>query len=297
MPGLSIDTSSLRRYHSFMMHEKLPHGKLAVKLIALDLDDTLLNRDLTISPRTVSALRAAAARGIFVVICSGRAESGILPFVRRLDIAGLQTGRYVIALNGAVVFDLHTREPLFSKKLDGDVLLEIFCEAEKRGLCAQVYSASTIYASVDTKWSHLDSDISGLPLKVVDDFPSFLKRGYAKMLISADPKDIDDFIPFLREKFRGKADFFISKPFFLEVMPPDCGKGEAVLYLAQKLGIARSETMAFGDSMNDESMLRMTAHGVAMLNGLPQIREAAAYVTRKSNDEDGIADFLEAFVL
>ena len=117
------------------------------------------------------------------------------------------------------------------------------------------------------------------------------------MLISADPKDIDDFIPFLREKFRGKADFFISKPFFLEVMPPDCGKGESVLYLAQKLGIDRSETMAFGDSMNDESMLRMTAHGVAMSNGLPQIREAAAYVTRKSNDEDGIADFLETFVL
>lgn len=117
------------------------------------------------------------------------------------------------------------------------------------------------------------------------------------MLISADPTDIDKFIPALREKFRGTADFFISKPFFLEVMPSDCGKGEAVLYLAQKLGIEQSETMAFGDSMNDESMLCMTAHGVAMSNGLPQIRKAAAYVTRKSNDEDGIADFLEAFVL
>ena len=279
------------------MHEKLPDGKLAVKLIALDLDDTLLNRDLTISPRTVSALRAAADRGIFVVICSGRAESGILPFVRQLDIAGLEAGRYVIALNGAVVFDLHTRRALRSKKLDGGVLFEIFCEAEKRGLCPQVYDDSTIYASIDTKWSRLDSDISGLPLKVVDDFPSFHKRGYAKMLISADPKAIDDFIPVLREKFSGKADFFISKPFFLEVMPPNSGKGEAVLYLARTLGIERSETMAFGDSMNDESMLRMTAHGVAMSNGLPQIRDAAAYVTRKSNDEDGIADFLEAFVL
>ena len=279
------------------MHEKLPDGKLAVKLIALDLDDTLLNRDLTISPRTVSALRAAADRGIFVVICSGRAESGILPFVRQLDIAGLEAGRYVIALNGAVVFDLHTRRALRSKKLDGGVLFEIFCEAEKRGLCPQVYDDSTIYASIDTKWSRLDSDISGLPLKVVDDFPSFLKRGYAKMLISADPKAIDDFIPVLREKFSGKADFFISKPFFLEVMPPNSGKGEAVLYLARTLGIERSETMAFGDSMNDESMLRMAAYGVAMSNGLPQIRDAAAYVTRKSNDEDGIADFLEAFVL
>ena len=66
--SILIDTSPRRRYHLRMMHEKLPHGKLVVKLIALDLDDTLLNRDLTISPRTVSALRAAAARGIFVVI-------------------------------------------------------------------------------------------------------------------------------------------------------------------------------------------------------------------------------------
>lgn len=293
----NIDTGALERYHLLMMHEKLPHGKLAVKLIALDLDDTLLNTELKISPRTVSALRRAAALGIFVVIASGRPESAILPFVRALDIAGLEAGRYILALNGAVIFDLHERRTIFSKKVSGDVLERIFFEAHDRGLCAEIYDGSIICVSEETKWSRIDADLSGLTLKVVRDFPSLVKNGYAKMILSADPKDVDSFLPVLREKFSGAADFFISKPFFLEVMPLGCGKGEAIAFLSDRLGIDRNETMAFGDSMNDESMIRMSGHGVAMLNGLAAIRDAAAYVTRKTNDEDGIADFLEAFVL
>lgn len=293
----NIDTGTLERYHLLMIHEKLPHGKLAVKLIALDLDDTLLNTELKISPRTISALRRAAAQGIFVVIASGRPESAILPFVRALDIAGLETGRYILALNGALIFDLHERRPIFSKKISGDVLEQIFFEAHERGLCAEIYDGSIICVSEETKWSRIDAELSGLTLKVISDFPARVKNGYAKMLISADPKDVDAFLPVLRKKFSGAADFFISKPFFLEVLPPGCGKGEALAFLSDMLGIDRSETMAFGDSMNDESMIRMSGHGVAMSNGLTAIRDAAAYVTRKTNDEDGIADFLEAFVL
>lgn len=293
----NIDTGTLERYHLLMIHEKLPHGKLAVKLIALDLDDTLLNTELKISPRTISALRRAAAQGIFVVIASGRPESAILPFVRALDIAGIETGRYILALNGALIFDLHERRPIFSKKISGDVLEQIFFEAHERGLCAEIYDGSIICVSEETKWSRIDAELSGLTLKVVRDFPSLVKNGYAKMLISAAPEDVDSFLPVLRKKFSGAADFFISKPFFLEVLPPGCGKGEALAFLSDMLGIDRSETMAFGDSMNDESMIRMSGHGVAMSNGLTAIRDAAAYVTRKTNNEDGIADFLEAFVL
>ena len=78
---------------------------------------------------------------------------------------------------------------------------------------------------------------------------------------------------------------------------PECGKGEAVLWLADRLGIPQSQTMAFGDSMNDETMIRKTAYGVAMSNGLPYIQEIAKFVTRKSNEEDGIGDFIEEYVL
>lgn len=85
--------------------QKLPDGKIAPKLIALDLDDSLLNNKLLISDRTVEVIKKAAAQGIYIAICSGRSPSAILPFVRRLDVAGTEQGRYAVASNGSVVVD------------------------------------------------------------------------------------------------------------------------------------------------------------------------------------------------
>jgi HAD-superfamily hydrolase, subfamily IIB len=276
---------------------KLPSKKLDVKMIALDLDDTLLNRELKITPATVTALQKAAAKGIYIVLCSGRAEDAILPYVRQLNIAGFQAGRYLIAINGAEVFDLHTRLPIMARKLSADVLRFVYEEAKKRGLPVQVYDSSTIYASVDNKWTQVDAQMCGLRLQIVKDFYEFMEKGHPKMVVPAEAADVAHFLPFLQEKLAGRAEVFISKPYFLEVMPPDCGKGQAVLWLAERLGIQQAQTMAFGDSMNDETMLRMTEHSVAMCNGLAYIAETAKYVTRKSNNEDGIADFIEEFVL
>jgi Cof subfamily protein (haloacid dehalogenase superfamily) len=275
---------------------KVPSGKLAVKIIALDLDDTLLNRNLKITPRTVAALRKAAGNGIFIVLCSGRTENAILPFIRVLDIAGMQTGRYLIAVNGASVFDLHTRLPIYTRRLSSEVLQFVYHEAAARGLPAQVYDPSTIYASVDNDLTRLDSKLCGLRLKIVDDFSTFIAGGFPKMVIPADPEKIKDFLPYLQHELSGRAEVFISKPYFLEVMPPGCGKGEALLWLADKLALPQAQTMAFGDSMNDESMIVKAAYGVAMCNGLPEIQEKADFITRYSNEEDGIADFLETYV-
>lgn len=89
--------------------------KLSPKLIALDLDDTLLNKETQIPEENVKALQKCAEKGIYVVLCSGRAEEGILPFVRKLDIAGKQAGRFLIAINGCSVFDLHLRQQIFKR--------------------------------------------------------------------------------------------------------------------------------------------------------------------------------------
>ena len=96
--------------------------KLDVKLIALDLDDTLLNENREISDENVEVLRKCAEKGIYVVLCSGRAEDAILPFIRRLEIAGKETGRYLIAINGCSIFDLHTRTQIFCKKVEPEIL-------------------------------------------------------------------------------------------------------------------------------------------------------------------------------
>lgn len=277
--------------------QKLPNSKVAPRLVALDLDDSLLNNELLISDRTVAAVQKAAEQNIYVVICSGRSPSAILPFVRRLDLAGTEQGRYAVASNGSVVVDLHKREEIYSAKVDGDVLAQAKKAADKVGLPCQVYSSSMVYASVDNEYTRMDSKLTGVPSEVVPDFENFVKSGFAKMMVPGDPKILVGLQKELAARFEGRAVVLISKPYFLEILPANCGKGEALEFLCGRLGINMKDVMAFGDSMNDESMIVKCGLSVAMSNGLDKIKDEAAFVTRLTNDQDGIADFVEQFVL
>lgn len=269
--------------------------KLDIRLIALDLDDTLLNNNREITDVTVAALRECAERGIYVVLCSGRAEDAILPFVRRLEIAGKEAGRFLIAINGCSIFDLHKRQQIFCRKVEADVLIRTNQIAELRGLRSEVYTPDTIYYREETKWTKLDVDMCGLKGARVDD--SFLKKGFTKMLVPGEPADLLELQKELRLEFGQRAVIFTSKPYFLEILPPNCGKGEAVSWLAKELGFGMDKVMGFGDSMNDESLIRMAGHGVAMCNGLGAIKNIARYVTEFDNNHDGVGEFIKKHVL
>lgn len=276
---------------------KLPEKKLDIKLIALDLDDTLLNNNREISDKNVEMLRRAAALGIYVVLCSGRAEDGILPFVRRLDIAGMEAGKYLIAINGASVFDLHKRLQVLAKKVPGETLLMANDEAEKIGLRSEVYTPDTIYYAEETQWTKIDVDLCKIKGEEVPNYEHFLTRGFSKMLIPGEPEKVQVLQQRLKEVLGDKAVVFTSKPFFLEIMPPECGKGEAIKWLAEYLHIPMEQTMCFGDGMNDESMIRMCGNGVAMKNACQYIQDAARYVTELDNNESGVGDFIQKYVL
>ncbi len=276
---------------------KVPENKLDIKIIALDLDDTLLCSKLFITEKTVEALQNACKKGIYIVLSSGRTEYGIFPHVHNLNIAGSEYGRYIIAINGSAVFDLHTRQCVYSRCVDSEVMHLAYEMAKERGLPAQVYGSDVIWASYDNEWSRKDCILCGSRLEIVDDFASFINKPFPKLLIPAEEKKIAEFTPVLKKALEGKAEVFISKPYFLEVMPYDCGKGQALRWLCNHIGIERDRVMAFGDSMNDESMLTFARHGVAMCNGLGYIKEIASYVTLKDNENDGIADFLNKYVL
>lgn len=271
--------------------------KLDVKLIALDLDDTLLNDDREISDGNVKALRECAERGIYIVLCSGRAEDAILPFVRRLEIAGKQAGRYLIAINGCSIFDLHKREQIFCRMVEPEMLIRANQIAEARGLRSEVYTPDTIYYREETEWTKLDVDLCGLKGAKVDDYDEFLKRGFTKMLVPGKPEVLLDLQRELRSEFGERAVIFTSKPYFLEILPPNCGKGEAVSWLSKELGFGMEKVMGFGDSMNDESLIRMTGYGIAMCNGLEEIKKAARFVTDLDNNHSGVGDFLQKHVL
>lgn len=277
--------------------EKLPSSKLNVKLIALDLDDTLLNKQAQVSDRNVRALQRAAAVGIYIVLCSGRAEDAILPFVRRLNLAGLNEGRFLIAVNGASVFDMHERLRIHECLVRPEVLQRANSIAEETGFKTEVYDATSIYMEEMNEWTELDVKLCNLKGVVVPDYKNFLGKGFQKMLIPGEPEKLLELQKKLKAELSSSANIFISKPYFLELLPPECGKGEAVSWLSNHLGIPVENTMGFGDSMNDESMIRMCGFGVAMENALPAIKDCADFVTEFSNDEDGVADFIEKFVL
>ncbi len=202
-------------------------SKLYVKLIAFDLDDTLLNDKRQITDDTVLALRECAEKGIYIVLCSGRAEDAILPFVRRLEIAGKEAGRFLIAINGCSIFDLHKREQIFCRKVEPEILLRANQIAEEYGLKSEVYTPDTIYYSQETKWTRLDVDMCGLKGAEVQDYEEFLKKGFTKMLIPGEPSELLKLQDILRKEFGERAVIFTSKPYFLEILPPNCGKGEA----------------------------------------------------------------------
>ena len=271
--------------------------KLNVKLIALDLDDTLLNDQRQITQETVDALKDCARKGIYIVLCSGRAEDAILPFVRRLEIAGTEYGRYIAAINGCSIFDLHQRQQIFCCKVESDILLRTNQIAESKGFFTEVYTPDTIYYKACTKWTKLDVDLCGLKGCQIDDYETFLQQRFTKMLVPGEPSALLKLQSQLRDEFGDRAVIFTSKPYFLEILPPNCGKGEAITWLAKHIGIDPAQTMAFGDSMNDESMIRLCGYGVAMKNGLEEIKNIANYITEKDNNHDGIGDFLRKYVL
>jgi hydroxymethylpyrimidine pyrophosphatase-like HAD family hydrolase len=101
----------------------------------------------------------------------------------------------------------------------------------------------------------------------------------------------------IRTYLGGDINLFTSKPYFLEIMPKEAGKGTALARVAQMLGIEQKAVMAIGDSMNDEGMIRWAGTGVAMANADERLKKIADMVTERSNEDDGVADIIEQYLL
>lgn len=267
------------------------------KIIAIDLDDTLLKEDISISDYSVSVLQKAASQGYYITLASGRTDNAILPYVRRLDIAGTEQGRYIISQNGAVILDLHTRLPIYERFVDADVLIEVYRIARKKGLLPEVYNESTIFVAEMNPWTERDMKLSGLKAEVVENFENYLLKTHPKMIVPGDPEIIQELKQELSHLSGKKCEVFTSKPYFLEIVPHEAGKGQALIHLAESLGIRQEETMCFGDGWNDESMIRLAYHSVAMKNGLDGIKALAKYETEFTHNEDGVARFIEKHLL
>lgn len=267
-----------------------------INIIAMDLDDTLLKHDLSISPRTIATIKKASDKGIKIILASGRSAESMFGYAEQLNLH--DTNSYLICNNGSQTLRSDTRETVSEHKLPVDLALEIFHKAICLGLACHIYENNSIFVSKETVYSQRDFEFNGFKPVVLDDFDTLIRKGVFKLLFTGDPDLVAEIETQFKEQYRCRANVFVSKPFFLEVLPVTAGKGEALKEIAETImGLSHINVMAFGDSMNDESMIRYAGHSVAMINSRVEILALARHVTEKTNDEDGVAAFVDKHIL
>jgi Cof subfamily protein (haloacid dehalogenase superfamily) len=265
------------------------------RLIALDLDDTLLRSDLSISFRTRSAIRRAAQEGVFIVLASGRVPHALDSFSRILGLH--KRDGYLICGNGTIITESRTGKVVYESLLPKKAALAAFDLADAEGFPVQLYDDDVMYISRRNEFTNYDQKLTGMRQVVVSNFRSMVEAGAHKLVIPGDPMILKPLEDILRTYLGADVTLFTSKPYFLEILPPDVDKGTALAFVAQRLAIPREEIFAIGDSMNDEAMLRWAGCGVAMANSDPRIKNIAALITERTNDDDGVAEVIERYVL
>jgi len=272
------------------------YGKMsAVRLLALDLDDTLLRSDLTISYQTRNAIKKAEAAGVIVVLASGRIPAAMDHFAGLLGMHK-KTG-YLICNNGTLIQESHTGKIVYEIRMDAKIALTAFDLADAEGFPVQIYEDDIMYVSRHNEYTGYDQKLTGLRQVVVEHFRAMVSNGCHKLLIPGDPTLLVPLESILRTYLGDSVTIFTSKPYFLEILPADTNKGTALEKVANLLGINQKDVMAIGDSMNDEAMLRWAGMGIAMANGDERIKSIADMVTSRDNDDDGVAEVIEKYIL
>lgn len=265
------------------------------KLIAVDVDGTLVNSNGQITARTREALIAATKAGHEVMIVSGRATSGLRHQAKTLAFD--KYGGVLSSFNGGELFDFKEKKVLASHKMDYDLAKEILEFSKDLDLELMIFDGDKILTDrPDGYYVKRESEIIDMDIKPIKNLKNGLDFAPNKFLFAQDPDKIDKPAQKLMKKFGDVTEQVKSSRFYYEVMPKGLSKGSSIIEACKIFGIDIKDTIVFGDEMNDISMFEVAGTGVAMGNAVESIKNIADYVT-KSNNEDGIAYYLENFVL
>ncbi len=266
---------------------------MGVRLIAMDLDDTLLRNDLTISSRVVSAIRKAREQGVMATIATGRTPVSMKRYAQQLEI-----DVPVITFHGALIQQALSGEILFRRAISNRLATAIVSGLLAKGIHIQIYIGDHIFVQEENEWSEGYTRLSSVPIEKAELLSLLAQNteGVEKILLIGEEADLEALAPSLAAAYGERIHLTKSKPYFLEMTDISVNKGIALNALAQRLGIAQEEVMAIGDSFNDLEMIRYAGLGVAMGNARPEILEAADVVTT-TNEEDGVAEAIEKYVL
>lgn len=262
------------------------------RLIAVDLDGTLVKSDQTISPHTQETLMRVQERGVKVAIASGRPTYGTAHVAETLRLADY--GGYVMSYNGGEICRWDTKEMLHAQTLETDVLPILYMYAREHQLPIMTYMGQEVVSEVaDNEYICYSSMRNRMPIRQVDDFLAATAEAHiVKCIMVGEPTRLQSLEPELQQLLGTRASAYRSEPFFLEIVPPGIDKAHGLEMLLNKIGVRREELIAFGDGYNDIPMLQFAGLGIAMENAADEIKQAADMVARSNND-DGVAIALE----
>lgn len=266
------------------------------KLVAIDIDGTLLNDQHEITTRVKSAIQKAKALGVKIVLCTGRPLIGVQQYLSDLELR--EEGDYVISFNGAMVQDTFTKKVLSHLTLNYQDLKTIYRFSETAKLHMHFFDEKTLYTPNRHigKYTVGEAYLTGpdLVFQEIENTPTDLIM--SKAMLIDEPEILEAGILQIPTDFHQKYHLVRSTPFYLEILNKEATKGNAVKQLAQLLNIKRSEVMCIGDQENDTSMIEYAGLGVAMGNAIPDIKAKAGFITA-SNNESGVAVAIEKYIL
>lgn len=267
-----------------------------IKLVAIDLDGTLLTSQKEISVRNQVALAKAKAAGVKIVLCTGRPLVAIQHYLALLNLR--EAGDYSITFNGGLVQKNDTGEIIEKALLPVETIQELYELAQQLNVPLDILSDGLVlqlptspeYTSI---YNQLNSILTFRPATLTD---FVADATYNKAVVAIDADYLDEQIKQIPAHFYDKYEVIKTRSNLLEFMPKGITKAYGISLLAKDLGISPEEIMTIGDEENDLPMIEYAGLGVAMANAVAKVKERADVIT-ETNDNDGVAQVIDKYVL
>lgn len=273
---------------------------METKMIFLDLDGTLLDDEKNLPEVNREAIDKALALGHKVLICTGRPLSSA---IKQIPVLGLdKPGCYAITYNGGLIYDAWEKRTVYKRTLPMAQVKYLFEKAyEYGGIHIQTYTDKGFICEYDTKESRDYERRIKIERKVVKDvFKEMNGQEPCKVLAIAygcDRKRIEGFRDSMAEWAEGKIEIYFSSYEYLEFVPKGINKGNAIKWMSEFLNIPMENTIAVGDAENDITMIKTAAIGAVMKNANDDIKMYGNYITERNNNEGGVAEVIQRFML
>ncbi|MEN2413889.1 Cof-type HAD-IIB family hydrolase [Flavobacterium mesophilum] len=262
-------------------------------MLVLDMDDTLLTDDHRISDLNKKVLLEAQAKGVYVVLASGRPTSAMTAYAKELEMD--LNDSYIISFNGAIISQAKDDLVLFEQKLTVEQIHDLYDYSVKMNTHIITYLDDEIISETDSEFIEVEKEITGMAHLKVSSFKDYVDRPAVKCILLQEPaylktleNDLKTAMPHLSVS--------MSKPFFLEAAQQGIDKAASLKILADKLGIHQSEIIAVGNAGNDLTMIEYAGLGVWVDNVTPELRDKADLIVA-SNNNDGVAEVVQKYIL